>query len=84
MTAFELIFAALGEETTRYNTDKAAKDGFYENHEIAAESGRMTGDALKGFENRTGIKVVSTDNFLGLKSREAQEALPLSDTHPTE
>lgn len=76
MTAFELIFAALGEETTRYNTEQAAKDGYYENYEIASESGRMTGDALKGFENRTGIKVVSSDNFLHLKKGEKSDELP--------
>jgi DNA-damage-inducible protein D len=79
MTAFELIFAALGEETTRYNTEQAAKDGYYENYEIAAESGRMTGDALKGFENRTGIKVVSSDNFLHLKKGDKPDELPPDD-----
>jgi len=67
MTPFELIFAALGEETTRFKTEQAAKEGYYENYQIAAESGRMTGDALKGFEDRTGIKVVSTENYLELK-----------------
>ena len=76
MTAFELIFTALSEETTRYNTEQAAKDGYYENYEIAAESGRMTGDALKGFENRTGIKVVSSENFLGLTSGDKPDELP--------
>jgi DNA-damage-inducible protein D len=66
MTPFELIFAALGEETTRFKTEQAAKDGYYENYQIATESGQMTGDALKGFEDRTGIKVVSSENFLNL------------------
>ncbi|MBL7817261.1 MAG: Bro-N domain-containing protein [Saprospiraceae bacterium] len=79
MTRFELIFAALGEETTRHNTEQAAKDGYYENYEIAVESGRMTGDALKGFEQRTGIKVVSSDNFLHLKKGEEAKELPQSD-----
>ncbi len=79
MTTFELIFAALGEETTRFNTEKAAADGYSENYEVAAESGRMTGDALKGFEQRTGIKVVSSDNFLGLKGGDKPEALPTGD-----
>ena len=80
MTAFELIFAALSEETTRYNTEQAAKDGYYENYEIAAESGRMTGDALKGFENRTGIKVVSSDNYLHLKKGDTPDELPTEKT----
>ena len=84
MTGFELIFAALGEETTRIKTEQAAKDGFYENHEIAAESGRMTGDALKGFEDRTGIKVVSADNFLALKGNNKPDALPPRDDMPKE
>ena len=80
MTTFELIFAALGEETTRFNTEKAAADGYSENYEVAAESGRMTGDALKGFEQRTGIKVVSSNNFLGLKGSDKHEELPPSDS----
>ena len=76
MTAFELIFTALGEETTRAKTEQAAKDGYYENYEIAAESGRITGDALKGFEHRAGLKVVSKDNFLGLKGGDKKDELP--------
>ena len=79
MTTFELIFAALGEETTRFNTEKAAAEGYSENYEVAAESGRMTGDALKGFEQRTGIKVVSSDNFLGLKGSDKPDELPSND-----
>ena len=74
----------MGEETTRIKTEQAAKDGFYENHEIAAESGRMTGDALKGFEKRTGIKVVSKDNFLGLKGSDKPEELPTNAAEPKE
>lgn len=74
MTPFELIFAALGEETTRFKTEQAAKDGYYENYQIATESGQMTGDALKGFEDRTGIKVVSSENFLNLPN--PPDALP--------
>jgi DNA-damage-inducible protein D len=74
MTPFELIFAALGEETTRFKTEQAAKDGYYENYQIATESGQMTGDALKGFEDRTGIKVVSSENFLNLPK--TPDALP--------
>ena len=79
MTTFELIFAALGEETTRAKTATAAADGYLENYEIAAESGRITGDALKGFEERANIKVVSSDNFLGLKGSNKPEELPPSD-----
>ena len=79
MTTFELIFAALGEETTRAKTATAAADGYLENYEIAAESGRITGDALKGFEERANIKVVSSNNFLGLKGSDKPEELPPSD-----
>ena len=84
MTTFELIFAALGEETTRFNTEKAAADGYSENYEVAAESGRMTGDALKGFEQRTGIKVVSSENFLGLKGSDKPDELPTNAAEPKE
>ena len=84
MTTFELIFAALGEETTRAKTEQAAAEGYLENYEIAAESGRMTGDAVNGFEQRTGLKVVSADNFLGLKTAKKPAELPPSDDVPKE
>jgi DNA-damage-inducible protein D len=64
MTAIELIFTALSEETTRIVSEETDAQGFNENHEAAQKGGDITGDARRNFEQRTGRKVVSTENFL--------------------
>ena len=68
MSEFELIFTALGEAATRTLTIRDDAQGFNQNHESATEGGRMAGDALKNFEKNIGQSVVSSDNFLGLKT----------------
>ena len=64
MTAIELIFTALSEETTRIVSEETDAQGFNENHEAAQKGGEITGDARRNFEQKTGRKVVSTENFL--------------------
>jgi DNA-damage-inducible protein D len=64
MTPLELIFTALGEETTRMIAEKDDAQGFGENMDSAVEGGTMAGDYLKQLEERTGGKVVSKDNFI--------------------
>jgi DNA-damage-inducible protein D len=64
MTAIELIFTALSEETTRIVSEETNAQGFNENHEAAQKGGEITGDARRNFEQKTGRKVVSTENFL--------------------
>ena len=76
MTPIELIFSALGEETTRLLTEKEDAQGYTESHDVAVKGGLMVGESLKGFEDRTGLKVVSSDNFLGLKSGDKLNELP--------
>ena len=76
MTPIELIFSALGEETTRLLTEKEDAQGYTESHDVAVKGGLMVGESLKGFEDRTGLKVVSSDNFLGLKSGDKPKELP--------
>lgn len=66
MTPIELIFTALGEEATRLIAEKDNVQGFNENHDAAIQGGSATGEARTNFEKRTGVKVVSTDNFLNL------------------
>lgn len=63
MTNLELIFTMLGEEGTRQGAIKIDAQGFAENRESAIEGGTAAGDALKAYEQRTGDKVVTNQNF---------------------
>lgn len=64
MTNLELVFTMLGEELTRVQAVKDDSQGFNENHDAAIKGGEVAGEALRNAENRMGIKVVSTGNFL--------------------
>ena len=66
MTTLELIFTQLGEEMTRKLATENDAQGFEENAIAAKQGGRAAGDARKAAEKRTGVKVVSSDNFLNL------------------
>lgn len=76
MTNLELIFSALSEEATRQLTEKEDAKGYAKSHEIAIKGGQMVGESLKGFEQRTGLTVVSSDNFLHLKKADKPDELP--------
>ncbi len=64
MTDLELIFTALGEATTRRLAIKDDAQGFDENRDKAVRGGKATGKALDLYEEQTGLKVVSAENFL--------------------
>lgn len=64
MTDLELIFTALGEATTRHLAIKEDAKGFIENKDKAVKGGKAAGAALDTFEAQTGLKVVSSENFL--------------------
>jgi DNA-damage-inducible protein D len=72
MTPLELIFTALSEEVTRQVAIREDAQGFEENHDAAQYGGNMAGDARKKLERDKGIKVVSSDNYLGLKDGETE------------
>lgn len=76
MSPLELIFSALGEEVTRRLAIQEDAQGFNENREIAEKGGSVAGDALKRTEQQTGLKVVSNENYLGLKSTETPKEIP--------
>jgi DNA-damage-inducible protein D len=76
MTPLELIFTALSEEATRIMSIKDDAQGFNENLDAAYKGGSATGEARVNFEKRTGVKVVSSENFLGLKGGDAPQELP--------
>jgi prophage antirepressor-like protein len=73
MTAIELIFTALSEETTRIVSEDTDAQGFNENYQAAHKGGEITGDARRNFEQKTGRKVVSSTNYLGTKNDENTE-----------
>ncbi len=64
MTNLELIFTALGEESTRLFSIETDAQGFSENHEAAQKGGKGAGNARKNFEKTTGQKVLSASNYL--------------------
>ena len=76
MTPLELIFTALGEEATRQITLRDNAQGFSDSHEAAQIGGRIGGKARNNYEEESGLKVVSKDNFLELKGDESAKKLP--------
>ena len=83
MTPLELILTALGEEVTKTIAVKDNAQGFEENHDAALRGGKVGKIALDNVERETGVKVVSTENYLHLKSGKTGE-LPESPTEPKE
>ena len=67
MTKLELIFTMLGEEATRRIAIQDDAQNYIENHEAAQKGGRAAGGARENFEKLSNQKVVSPENFLGLK-----------------
>jgi len=64
MTDLELIFSMLGEaSTTNIARGKDAR-GFYEYKQAAIEGGQVAGNARKELEQRSGEKVVKSENYL--------------------
>ena len=64
MTNLELIFTALGEESTRAIAIADNAQGFNENHDAALKGGDIAGNARQRLEAKTGEKVVASSNFL--------------------
>ncbi len=76
MTPLELVFTALSEEVTRSIIVKDDAQGFNENQEAAAYGGSIAADARQRLERERGVKVVSNENFLGLKGGDELGELP--------
>jgi DNA-damage-inducible protein D len=79
MTPLELIFTSLGEELTRVETVKDDAHGLEENKNTAIKGGKAAGNALKQVEKEMNIKVISTDNYLGLKDGEKNKLVEKGD-----
>jgi hypothetical protein len=74
MTDLELIFTMLGEASTTEIARKDDAQGFEKNKSAAERGGRVAGNARKELEIQTGQSVVTRQNFLSLKAKQA--ALP--------
>jgi DNA-damage-inducible protein D len=84
MTPLELVFTALSEEVTRSIAVKDDAQGFNENQEAAAYGGSIAADARQRLERERGLKVVSSDNFLGLKGSDKPDELAEGDKNTTD
>ncbi len=68
MNEGELIFTALAELSTRQIAETDEAKGFYENATASKTGGAVARNARKELEAKTGKSVVTSDNFLGLKT----------------
>ena len=68
MSDLELIFSMLGEASTNAIVKTKNPIGFVENKKAAKQGGNVAGNARKELEEKTGKKVVSKNNYLGLKT----------------
>ena len=64
MNDLELIFSMLGEASTTAIVKTKNPKGLIENKKVAKEGGSVAGKARKDLENRTGKKIVSSENYL--------------------
>jgi DNA-damage-inducible protein D len=64
MNEAELIFTALAELSSRQIAESADATGMAENADAGKKGGRIAKNARRELENKTGKKVVTSDNFL--------------------
>ena len=67
MTDLELIFSMLGEAATTEIAKNRDAQGFPQNKRVAQQGGEVAGKAREDVEQKSGKKVVSKENFLGLE-----------------
>jgi hypothetical protein len=72
MTDLELIFTMLGEASTTEIAVQKDAQGFQQNKKAAQEGGKIAGNARRELEKKSGRKVVSQENFLGINSAEIE------------
>lgn len=69
MTDLELIFSMLGEASTTEIAKNRDAKGFDENHTAATAGGSVAGKAREDLEQKSGKKIVSSQNFKGLAEK---------------
>ena len=75
MTPLELIFTSLSEEVTRQIVINDNATGFHENHDAAVQGGTFAGNARERLEKEKNVKVISSENYLGLTEKEKPNEL---------
>ena len=76
MTDLELIFSMLGGAATTEIARNRDAQGFPQNKQAAHEGGKVAGNAREALETKSGRKVVTSENYLGL----AQSAKKINRT----
>ena len=76
MTDLELIFSMLGGAATTEIARNRDAQGFPQNKQAAHEGGKVAGNAREDLETKSGRKVVTSENYLGL----AQSAKKINRT----
>jgi DNA-damage-inducible protein D len=66
MTDLELIFSMLGEAATTEIARTRDTQGFPQNQQAARSGGKVAGNARRELEKKSGRKVVTNENYLGL------------------
>lgn len=66
MNDLELIFSMLGEAATAEISRTRDTQGFSQNKTAARDGGKVSGNARRELERKSGRKVVSSDNYLSL------------------
>lgn len=82
MTDLELIFTMLGEASTTEIAKRQDAQGFRQNHRAAKAGGTVAGNARKELEAKSGVPVVSADNYLNPPQALAGEATESSAAVP--
>jgi len=67
MTDLELIFSMLGEAATTEIARNRDAQGFPQNKQAARSGGNVAGNARRELEQKSGRKVVTSENYLALK-----------------
>ena len=66
MSDLELIFSMLGEAATTEIARNRDTQGFPQNKQAARSGGKVAGNARRELEKKSGRKVVTSENYLGL------------------
>ena len=64
MSTLGLVYTILAEETTKQLVIKENAQGYQENKEVADRASKIAGESRERFEQKTGLKVISKNNFL--------------------
>jgi len=64
MSTMELVYTIMAEETTRLLAIKDNAQGYRENRDAAKKASSIANDSMKRFEQKTGLKVVTSNNAL--------------------